>query len=107
MLVAVVFQTCPSIPNKLQIRGIQVALEPEEEEDEQTLSSVGYSDILFETSKSLTITDVCKTLGGRASVDKLISTYFNHRHNQTPVLHMKKFMREVVPFIPQSPMFKH
>ncbi|TVY49194.1 Fusarisetin A cluster transcription factor [Lachnellula occidentalis] len=76
------------------IRGIQVALEPEEEEDEQTPSPLGCSDILFETNKSLTLTDVRKTLGGRASIDKLLSTYFSHRHNQTPILHMKKFMRE-------------
>lgn len=44
---------------------------------------------------SLSLDDVHKTLGEKLRIDKILSTYFNHKHNQNPILHVKKFMREV------------
>lgn len=82
--------------DSFQIRDIQVALEPEVEGDEQSpTSSLSCPDILLDTNKSLTYTDVRTTLGERARIDKILSTYFSYKHNQNPILHVKKFMREV------------
>ncbi|TVY84761.1 Fusarisetin A cluster transcription factor fsa6 [Lachnellula suecica] len=82
------------------IRGIQVALGPDSDEEDakSPSSSLGYPDVLVDTNRSLTVTDVCNTLGPKTRVDKLISTYFNHKHNQNPIIHRKKFMREYESF---------
>ncbi|EHL00650.1 putative Oleate activated transcription factor 3 [Glarea lozoyensis 74030] len=47
---------------------------------------------------TLTIQELCASLPPRIVVDKLLSAYFNAKHNQGSILHSAKFLREYEAF---------
>ncbi|KIN05755.1 hypothetical protein OIDMADRAFT_175917 [Oidiodendron maius Zn] len=82
------------------IRDIQVVLhaEPEESEDVSTPHGPISPDIFVDTADPLTLADIYKFLPPRHVADKLLSTYFNSRHTQMPIIHTVKFAREYQSF---------
>lgn len=57
--------------------------ETEDSENTPTSATSGDLDIALGATQSLTLVDVCTSLPPRATVDKLLSVYFNSMHSQT------------------------
>ncbi|EPE26995.1 Zn2/Cys6 DNA-binding protein [Glarea lozoyensis ATCC 20868] len=85
------------------IRDVKHVLDMETEDEiiEESLSKSPESlppDLVFDTSQTLTIQELCASLPPRIVVDKLLSAYFNAKHNQGSILHSAKFLREYEAF---------
>jgi hypothetical protein len=71
----------------LQIRGIQSVLSPDAADPEEIVSVPPHllpndPDIVLDATATLIVTDICKALPHRATVDKLLSVHFNARNIQ-------------------------
>ncbi|KAH6677492.1 fungal-specific transcription factor domain-containing protein [Halenospora varia] len=85
------------LENIRDIRGVLDNETTDLEEDPLSTLPEG-RDIFIDTTQKLTISDVCNSLPPRAVVDKLLSVYFSGKHNQNPILHSAKFLREYEAF---------
>ncbi|KAF4636153.1 hypothetical protein G7Y89_g1939 [Cudoniella acicularis] len=85
------------LKNIRDIHGILDA-DPEEAEENSLSTLPEGIDVFLDTAQTLTTTDVYNSLPPRFAVDKLLSAYFNGKHNQNPILHTAKFLREYESF---------
>ncbi|KAG9236062.1 fungal-specific transcription factor domain-containing protein [Amylocarpus encephaloides] len=78
------------------IRDIQDALDTDVGQSDEPFPNPlpTQPDIFIGTSQAHSLPDFCKSMPPRPSIDQLVSKYFNAKHNQAPIIHKQKFLRE-------------
>ncbi|CAG8954361.1 hypothetical protein HYFRA_00005986 [Hymenoscyphus fraxineus] len=80
------------------IREIQDVLDTGVEEEPTPNNLPSGQNILLDCSPMVPFSVLCSSLPPRATVDNLMSAYFNAKHNQSPIIHSTKFLREYEEF---------